>query len=478
MRCASSVLIVGAGFCGMTLATELLRRSAEGALHITIVDPAVHAGGVAYAPRTFPFLLNVPAGRMSAAASDPLEFLRFARQRDAQATVEDFRPRAEYGAYLQERLANAQALAANARLERVCGVVIALERSLRGQGFTAHLQDGRRLSAHAVVLALGNPPPHPVGPDARVLRSARFVADPWAQALRIRPGERVLLLGTGLTMADVACALDAHTGGKVQLHALSRHGLLPLSQDPFRPVLRPQEAVPELDRAARSSARALLQAARALAARIQTQGGDWREAATLLRTAAPVLWQQLAPRERRRFLRHVRVYWEIHRHRLAPPTAQRLSQLERCGRLTIYAGRLRSCRRAQTGLIATWRPRGGRQRLVVQPYDRIINCTGPDYDLRRSENRLWRSLTAEGLVVPDNDGLGLITGRAGAVLSRTGQPVAGLHYLGPMLRPRYWECTAVAELRDHAVELAQELLALRGESRRTRPAAAAHRVSP
>ena len=83
-------------------------------------------------------------------------------------------------------------------------------------------------------------------------------------------------------------------------------------------------------------------------------------------------------------------------------------------------------------------------------FDRVINCTGPDYNITRSQDRLWRNLLECGLCVPDSCGLGLRTGPNGAVVDADGWPGPHLFYVGPMLRADYWEATAVGELRTHA----------------------------
>jgi uncharacterized NAD(P)/FAD-binding protein YdhS len=45
----------------------------------------------------------------------------------------------------------------------------------------------------------------------------------------------------------------------------------------------------------------------------------------------------------------------------------------------------------------------------------------------------------------------------GRVISAAGPPVDHLYYIGPWLRARDWEATAVPELREHAATLARRL---------------------
>ncbi len=79
----------------------------------------------------------------------------------------------------------------------------------------------------AVVLALGSGTPDDGWAPAGLRHSSRFVADPWAPGAAQRLAELdgdVLLVGTGLTMVDLATSLGRP--GRV-VHAVSRHGLLP-----------------------------------------------------------------------------------------------------------------------------------------------------------------------------------------------------------------------------------------------------------
>ncbi len=70
---------------------------------------------------------------------------------------------------------------------------------------------------------------------------------------------------------------------------------------------------------------------------------------------------------------------------------------------------------------------------------------------------LVKSLLGSGLIRPDAQALGIDVAPDGRVIAAGGQPVEGLYYLGPWLRARDWEATAVPELRAHAAQLAQRL---------------------
>jgi uncharacterized NAD(P)/FAD-binding protein YdhS len=471
---ARTVVIVGAGFCGTVVAINLLRRARAEPLRVVLIDRTQPARGVAYARRPFPYLLNVPAGRMSARASEPLEFLNFARQRLPGVSADDFLPRELYGQYLEATLARAeQCSLPHSALQLLTGTAIAVERRHRSGTLCVHLADGRTIGAEAVVLALGNPPPAPLPGAEHLHGSAGYVADPWAPAAPTRPGDSLLLVGTGLTMADVLLAAQRQAGGRLSVHALSRRGLIPPPQTRFVPI-HDEGAGAVLWRTAAASTRSLYRAVRNRCAEIEAAGGDWREAISSVREPAPEPWQRLSVRERRRFLRHVRPYWDIHRHRLPESTAAQLHTLRRAGTLQLHAGRLLALDPVGRRIRATWRPRGtaSAQTLLI---DKVINCTGPDYDARRTDERLLRSLMAQGMASADPAGLGLVTDACGALGGSGGRTTRGIYYIGPMLRAAYWETTAVAELREHAARLAAHLCAASEpwRARGTTPALAA-----
>jgi uncharacterized NAD(P)/FAD-binding protein YdhS len=149
----------------------------------------------------------------------------------------------------------------------------------------------------------------------------------------------------------------------------------------------------------------------------------------------------------------VRAYWDVHRHRLPPEILSRIDGLRGRERLHVHAGRIAGMRAEGERIAVTWRVRGSKRTETVK-FDRVINCTGPDYSIARSTAPLWRSLLQCGLCVPDPLGLGLRTGPKGAVIDADGWPGPHLFYVGPMLRADHWEATAVGELRVYAEQLA------------------------
>jgi len=457
-RSARTVAIVGAGFSGTATALHLLRQArVHGqSIRVLLIERAAEFGrGLAYAKSRYPYLLNVPASRMSATTTDPEDFLRFARRGNPQISGEDFLPRSLYGDYLQNLLEAAAAdLPPGSTLQCLRAEVTDLIPGDRDEPTTLRLADGSSVNAHAAVVALGSPLPRL---PAAVRCTAEWPAlreDPWTDTSPLEIRSPLLVIGTGLTMVDVVCAAADRDPG-IEIHALSRHGLLPLSQTAFRP----DALVDDRGLLARSGASAsrLVAAVRRLAEQAARDGGDWREVVTLVRHEAPALWRSLPLEERARFIRHTRGYWDIHRHRVPAAVLARLDALRASRRLHVHAGRLLSVEAGHGGVRATWLVRGSEQRRTLDAAE-VVNCTGPDYDVSRAPERLWQALLSRSLAVPDALRLGIRTGPAGALLARDGTASRRLFYIGPMLRADYWEATAVGELRTHAERLAAALL--------------------
>ena len=453
-----SIVIIGAGFSGAATAINLLRRHGDKSLHITLVNRHPDLGrGVAYGTHSPSHLLNVPAGRMSLFPDDEDDFLRYASQIDPKITGADFVPRSVYGHYLETRLKEVSGVAQVARLKSLTAEVIDLQVTADGRRAELELVDGSRIEADRAVLTTGNYlPADPPVPDKAFFDSALYIRDPWAPGAydSLRPQQPVLLIGTGLTMIDVALELT-HRDVAGPLFALSRRGLLPQAH-------RHHTGIPPTPRVVRdrllngtANVRRYLQVVRQCIADLP--GTDWRDVVGAMRPITADLWRALDMEERRRFLRHVQPYWDTHRHRMAPSTSRQLARLVEGHRLVTASGRLIRLESAGDTALVTWRSRGSSAEAKLE-VGAVINCTGPQTRLSHISDRLVQSLLARGLMRPDVLGLGVETGSDDALIDKAGRCSPVLYYTGPLLRAHYWECTAVPELRLSAARLADRLV--------------------
>lgn len=438
---------------GVTVARRLLDAPDSPQRRIVLIEPGHPGRGIAYGTDLDAHLLNVPAGRMSAIPGHPGHFLEWLRPRAGDATGGSFVPRRWYGGYLESLVTEA---AESGRLkiltDRVTGI------STGDTGMTLALASGGILGADRVVLATGLLPPYlPPGVGPEVASDPRFIRDPWLPGWsRLVPREApVLFLGSGLTMIDAVLELRA-AGHSGPLRAVSRRGLLPgshrgLRQDPGR------QPPPSTLASIAPTSLGYLRAIRAAVHEATELGGDWRDVVASLRPVTHHLWRRLPVRERRRFLRHLRGFWDAHRHRAAPEVALRIAVLRAKRQLVVIAGRVARIDPRDDGLMVRIRNRDGTEAHLLVAL--VVNCTGPDTNLTRSADPLTRSLLDSGLMRQDELRLGIETGEGGELIGRDGRPSVGLYYVGPMLRAGWWEATAVPELVEHAARTADAVLA-------------------
>ena len=479
------VAIVGGGASGTLAAVHLLRAAAARriAMRIVLIDRSGRHGlGQAYGTGHGAHLLNTPARQMSALADDPDHLVRWAQLEGSTAAADGdgdgdlagaFLPRRDYGRYLQDTLWQAERRAQPlARLIRASSQVLAVRAASRGRALRLILGDGV-LDADYAVLATGNLPsalPFPAPP------SPRIITDPWAPGAleQAADGSPVVIAGTGLTMLDAAVAVTSG-GNRAPVHAISRHGLLPRvhrglpsrSRPLWLPVLGDKTGpvrLPEL----------LWQVRMAM----KSRPDDWQDVVDGLRPYLPGLWQRLPDADRKLFLRHLARYWEVHRHRVPPATARRITALRCAGQLTVQAGRITGVTETTGGLrvqLAGLPPGPARAGAGAGTAELtagwLINATGPAADVTTAADPLLADLLGSGLARPDPLRLGLDATANGAVVDAGGTPSRVIFAIGPPLRGVRYETTAIREIREQAAALAGLLTA--ASAAHARPGSAA-----
>jgi uncharacterized NAD(P)/FAD-binding protein YdhS len=433
------VAIIGGGFSGALQAINLLRHEGPRA---TLIERSPVAGrGVAYSTAHPDHLLNVRAGNMSALPQDPNHFVRWLERRRPE--LSGFVPRLVYGDYLAELLAEAQA----AQPDRLTILNDeAYDVALSGEGAAISLASGTTLAADAVILAPGNLPPlipRPLDPEA--LPPGVFAPEPWSAdvAEGLTDDDTVLIVGAGLTMVDIVLLLEAR-GFKGKMVALSRRGLAPRAHA--------DAAVPTtLDVRPPPHAVALVRHVRA-----RSQAVGWRAAVDELRPYTESLWRAASEIEHRRFLRHLRAWWDVHRHRIAPQVAAKIEALRQEGRLEIVGGKLEGAEANGAGARVRYRPRGSSESVALD-VRRIVNATGPQGDVLRSDQPLIRHLRERGMIRPDRLRIGIDVTTQSEVIDAQGRVQERLLALGPMTRGTFWEIVAVPDIRRQTWSVARKL---------------------
>ena len=454
-----TIAVIGAGFSGTLLALHLLRRCPPTTSVMLIERNSRFGRGQAYSTGNASHLLNVPAGRMSAFRDKPDDFLAWAQHR-AQAepgaalpTAGSFMPRGVFGDYVRDLLDRERQLPGRGeRLLLLQGDVMGLRK--HPDSLSLLLANGRELRVGLVVLAVGNfPPERPPGVTPEAAEAPWYRSDPWATDAfsDLDPDAPVLLIGTGLTTVDgVISLLDQGHRGPV--HALSRRGLLPRAHA-SRVDAMPPSHVPPLPTELSTLTRLL----RAQVRQRVGMGGSWQAVIDALRPFTQGLWQAMPATEKARFLRHLRPWWDVHRHRMAIPVAERIDQARRDGQFHIHVGRIRRVADGEAGgaeVVFRRRDDGAEQTLHAA---RVVNCAGPGCDYDRIQDPLVRDLLSTGYARPDALRLGLDMTSACAIRDASGAISRRLFAVGPVTKAVFWEMTAVPDLRRQCEALAEHL---------------------
>lgn len=455
--------IVGGGASGFTLCLQLLRK-ATSPVQLVLFERREENGGLAYGTSDPRHLLNVPASRMSLLPEEPDHFLRWLASRNISSGPLSFLPREVFGRYLVSSL-NAEITTACERWGENPVVLKREEVSRIEAGANGSMSivpaSGTVVEVDRVVLASGN-----VGaadnrffsetPGVReVLEAHAFFPNPWDRLNleNLRDAEAVAVIGTGLTAADMFLSLVS-SGFRGKIIAISRHGHL--SQDHQAASFAPPHSFVESPEGWTDSAQGFFRGLRSEVDRAAKVGTGWRSVIDALRPYNAILWQRLNLRERRRFLRHVRHYWDIHRHRMAPEVHESLSALKASGRLEVVAGRLTRMAVTKEGVQLEVRKRND-QSLQAYRVNAVFNCVGPSWDLSSSKDPLTAHLLRTGKAKPHPCGFGFEVDADGKLVGE-GMSQCPIHTIGPLRIGQLWESIAIPEVRAQAAKLADQLL--------------------
>lgn len=430
------VLIVGGGASGVLMAAHLLRLTSTG--RVTLIEKSELLGcGVAYATDNPDHLLNTRVQNMSAFPDDPEHFLRWLhRSGEApQATPNCFVGRLAYGRYLESLIADRK----EKRLRCVRGDCLRLE--THANGIQVHLKGGASIRADAVILATGHAIPSEI---ANGLRSGWDFTPPQDNT------EDVVIIGTGLSMVDHAVSLIGrdHRG---KIVCFSRRALLPRAHKAGTTLMFEREDVPVGAPVSR-----ILLWLRQKADLMEAQGGTWRDVVDGFRPHISTVWQDWTLDERRRFLRHAASWWEVHRHRMPPQSAELIAQAQARGQLQILKARFDTVVDAGPPTEIRIVTQGGDQKTLS---GHVIDCRGIRRNPETDSVNVVLDLIAQGLARIDCLRLGLDTTKDANLLDKVGRPSERLFAIGPCARGALWEITAIPDIRVQCARLAANLAA-------------------
>ncbi|WFU50958.1 FAD/NAD(P)-binding protein [Sinorhizobium terangae] len=457
-----TVVIVGGGFTGAVVAATLARNKSMEGWQIAVFEPRERLGcGLAYDTDDPAHRVNVPAGRMSLDPDDADEFVRWMELRgepcdDREARAPDghlYPRRGLFGRYVADAVTPHLG---NGRIVHHRQRVISAER--RDGDWEIRGDAGTMVRADILVIATTHPAPAaPAGIDATLRGHPRYVPDTTVPAAlaAIRPDDHVLIIGTGLTAADVIASLRT-TGRTGPITAYSRRGLRSRghpaqAQDPYG----------DFTAAPSRTATELLVRVRRAVADAEADGFSWHAVFDALRSQGGEIWRSLPATERRRLIRHLRPFWDVHRFRIAPQIDAIVRAGLQSGDIRILAGRIDRLERNGDEIAVAFRRRygAGIERWAV---DAVVITTGPAHKSILKSQPFLETLSADGYLQPDAVGLGLACSETSRALDSEGRETETLFIAGPLARGTFGELMGLPQVNDHAIFVAEQVAALAG----------------
>ena len=441
------VAVIGGGYTGAMFAIHLVRM-ADRPLAIAVVEPDAEPGrGLAYGINDLDHRLNGPAANHSPYPDSEGHTLDWYlnngyldRDPDAFADGQIFMRRGDFGRYMTEQFeAHCASNPSGSRLHHLRDRALGLTRTTHG--FKIELERGEPFDTRLVVVATTFERPAVPAPFSALADTRpAFIGDPWdtERLAAIAPDARVLVLGMAQTASDVMAVLLRDNRLR-SITSLSRRGLRPRKR-PSGPAGSPGPAFSRLDRPTSlfverhgrlDTVLSILRALRADVKNAESAGGFWPQVFDELRDSVWDVWPALPLAEKRRFMRHLRIWYDVHRFRLPPQIEARIEAAEANGQITFVAASVRSARPDGSRIAVTMRQRrGNRDRTAT--FDAVVNCTGPASDPTRSPNRFLRNLIDQGDVRPHPLGIGLDVDPINRAVNADGTADPRLYVVGPL----------------------------------------------
>lgn len=446
------IIIVGGGVSGHLVLINLLRNNIQEDTEIVLVEKRGPDWlGLAYSTEQSNHFLNVPAGNMSAFSDNRDHFADWLRKGHHKYTATSFVPRRLYRKYIFDTL---RALMENKG--RCCKVKFIQEEAvdLDMQNNALLFNESGSLRFNALILAIGGSSQGylPLA-DTAYITAGNYYHSSWEDHLyeQLPKMDSVLIIGTGLTMVDTLSRLYSmgHAGS---VYALSRHGLLPsVHQETISYPNRWKELefldnVPGIYSIIKKHIRAA-----------REKGFDWRDVMDSLRPYTSLIWRQLPIQEKKRFMVHLRHYWDRARHRMPRDSMEVIEQMKERGQLKIIAGKITGISTIPgAGSEVLYKARGEQETYSLKA-GVIINCTGPASNYADVNNPFVKNLMSAGILVPDELNLGITCSPDGLVIHKDGTVSECLFIIGAPAKGVLWETTAVPEIRIQAERLSQRI---------------------
>jgi len=449
---SKTIVIIGGGLSGTCMAIALHQTCPNHQIILFEKNPEAPGRGIAYHTDFTHQPLNVPAAGMSLFPDQPDHFVQWLQKNKfrykhlvPEVHAKAFVSRKVFGDYVTEQLEKALH-GDGSRIQVRIDQVRKIEKS--ESRFTVTAESQVQITSDVVILGLGNfAPADIISDDSSIYDDPKYLSNPWTDKVYsgLTGYENILLAGTGLSAVDVILGLRVR-GFEGHITMCSRRGRLPLPHDLSHPPLK-------IEYPGNLSPKDWFLLVRKLIRNNREQ--PWITVIEGLRPYTSRIWQSWNLEEKSYFLRKIRPFWEIARHRIPHESFQIVQELIQQGKLKIEVGTPRMLSADSTEI--TVQICGEQEPYCTERFSKVINCTGPESNWRKIKSELIQSLLDDELITIDPTGLGIACTAHGGVIGKQGEQVAGFYCIGPMRKAQLWETTALREIREQVFELAKSL---------------------
>lgn len=427
---SNRVAIIGAGASGTAVAISILRKNAANELFIFNKSSTCHRG-IAYGTKYHEHLLNVPAKKMSIIKEEPLHFFNWVKMNNYSENENAFIPRIIYGKYLEDTFNESQR---NSEV-KVMSIISEVMNIKPESGKYFVYTETEQLEVDKVILAsgwqVGEGIPEEI-PDS------------------INSDAKAIIIGTGLTATDSYLTLrKAGLCGEVTM--ISRRGVLSKIHNLSDPLDTPIKSPDELN------LKKLLRYFRERSEERIREGLSWHGVIDAFRPFTKTFWNTLSDREKSRFLRHLRPYWDAHRHRMPEEVGEIIKADLKSGKLKVISGRIVDIKEhGNKEFSVSLRHRHANYTSILNAA-RLVRADGVTVFSNSKESSIYSSLLNNNLASIDSFSLGFNITKNYELINRDGKISKGIFAIGPLARGTYWETTAVPEISETALQIVTAL---------------------
>lgn len=436
------IAIVGGGLSGSLVAIYLLKYI-KYSLEILLFEKSTEQlyRGAAYSSKLPYQLLNVPVNGMSLFQEDNLHFFNWLNDKNIKAAVDDFVSRKLFGDYVEETMQKYITENNVHHFQIIQDEVIDV--TTNDSKTIVYSKKHLPVEVNKVYLCTGNFLPESLKNSSLENLVNNYIQNPWDGKFfsKIKPNDTVFILGTGLSMVDWVMSLCKNENFKGKIIALSRRGFLPLSHG-LNPAYQLQK-IPDFNT---SSILDIYYWIKSEVKYAESQHKNYRSVIDAVRPFLNEIWGTLSKEDKQQFCRHIKPFWDIHRHRIPVHSFDFLNQLINEQILEIISGRLIGVDDKENEFSITFQPKRITNFKTIKS-NWIINCTGPQTNYTKIDDLLFQNMLISETFDTGDINLGLVTQDMGFIVAKNGKINENIIMIGPAAKGNLWEIIALNEIK-------------------------------